>query len=136
MNSSGSTFQVAASPGGAAIDITDAGSGTHTAVSWTFKTDDKRGLFRRVWDPAASVDVDAADRTDRGDGTTGNAVGTKQPHAFQEHFHKIELDESNQPGTGGRRMAGGGGIQLQSMTQGESSETRPVNVTEIACIRY
>lgn len=36
------------------------------------------GYFLRIWDNGAGIDPDAASRTDRGDGTTGDAPGTVQ----------------------------------------------------------
>ena len=44
----------------------------------TFTLPDYRGEFLRGWDNAAGNDPDAASRTDRGDSTTGDNVGTKQ----------------------------------------------------------
>lgn len=44
----------------------------------TFNLPDMRGEFVRGYDNTAGNDPDAADRTDRGDGTTGDNVGTKQ----------------------------------------------------------
>ena len=46
--------------------------------SSTFNIPDLRGQFIRGWDHGAGTDPDAASRTDRGDSTTGDNVGTKQ----------------------------------------------------------
>ena len=51
--------------------------------STTFNLPDYRGQFLRGFDNTAGTDPDASSRTDRGDGTTGDAVGTKQADAFQ-----------------------------------------------------
>jgi len=53
----------------------------------TFNLPDLRGEVPRGWDHGAGVDPDAASRTDRGDGTTGNNVGTKQDHEQDAHTH-------------------------------------------------
>jgi len=47
----------------------------------TFDLPDFRGLVPRGRDNGAGIDPDAASRTDRGDGTTGDEVGTKQGDA-------------------------------------------------------
>lgn len=51
------------------------------------------GRFIRIVDAAAGVDPDAASRTDRGDGTTGDNVGTLQADEFGSHEH-----DYNDPG--------------------------------------
>ena len=55
--------------------------GTH------FNLPDMRGLFKRVFDNGAGIDPDAATRTDRGDGTIGDEVGTQQASANLAHDH-------------------------------------------------
>ena len=55
--------------------------------STTFNVPDLRGKFLRGYDHGATTDPDAATRTDRGDATTGDNVGTNQAHAFQGHYH-------------------------------------------------
>lgn len=62
-----------------------------------FKLPDTRGLFPRCCG-ASTVDPDAASRTDRGDGTTGNVVGTKQADAMVEHGHNVRVGNA---GVGG-----------------------------------
>lgn len=56
-------------------------------ASTTFNLPDYRGRFLRHVDGTAALDPDKATRTDRGDGTTGNNVGTKQADAFLLHLH-------------------------------------------------
>jgi len=53
----------------------------------TFNLPDFRGEGLRGWDHGAGRDPDAATRTDRGDGTTGDAPGTKQGYAVESHVH-------------------------------------------------
>jgi microcystin-dependent protein len=53
----------------------------------TFNLPDYRGQFIRGRDAGAGTDPGAASRTDRGDGTTGDSVGTKQASANLSHTH-------------------------------------------------
>ena len=46
-----------------------------------------RGLFVRGWAYGESDDPGRASRTDRGDGTTGDNVGTLQSDSEKEHDH-------------------------------------------------
>ncbi|RLC18925.1 MAG: hypothetical protein DRI24_01740 [Deltaproteobacteria bacterium] len=99
----------------------------------TFNLPDYRGTFLRGTDNGVGVDPDAATRTDRGDGTTGDAVGTKQTHKTEEHTHTIAND-SKSVGTGSsayrlRQQ------QTGSVISQVAGETRPVN-TNINFIIY
>lgn len=60
--------------------------------STTFNLPDLRGYFLRGQDDGAGNDPDAASRTDRGDSTTGDNVGTKQTDAFQGHWHNFQIN--------------------------------------------
>ena len=53
------------------------------ADSTHFYLPDDSGQFYRVWDNGAGVDPDAATRLNRGDGQTGDIVGTLQADALQ-----------------------------------------------------
>lgn len=55
--------------------------------STTFNIIDMRGYAPRGWDHGAGVDPDAASRTDRGDGTGGDNVGTRQADELKSHSH-------------------------------------------------
>jgi microcystin-dependent protein len=55
--------------------------------STTFNLPDYRGYFLRGQDGGAASDPNAATRTDRGDGTTGDNVGTKQGSDYLSHTH-------------------------------------------------
>jgi microcystin-dependent protein len=55
--------------------------------STTFNLPDLRGRFMRGWDHGAGTDPDAASRTDRGDTTTGDHVGTLQADEYESHNH-------------------------------------------------
>ncbi|MCP4130535.1 MAG: tail fiber protein [bacterium] len=63
--------------------------------SSTFNLPDYRGYFLRGWDNGSGNDPDAAGRTNRGDGTTGNAVGTVQDFAVKDHEHYYSSLTSN-----------------------------------------
>ena len=61
-----------------------------------------RGEFIRGWSNGSSNDPDRASRTNSGDGTTGDNVGTKQADAFQGHRHRVLQETSNlNQGAGG-----------------------------------
>ena len=58
-----------------------------SASSTTFNLPDARGEFIRGWAHGSANDPDRAARTNRGDGTTGDVVGSKQLDQFQGHRH-------------------------------------------------
>ncbi|MHA7841867.1 MAG: phage tail protein [Winogradskyella sp.] len=62
--------------------------------STTFNLPDYRGKFLRGYDDGAGNDPDAATRQDRGDGTTGDAVGTTQDAEMASHLHEINTPSS------------------------------------------
>jgi len=102
--------------------------------STTFNVPDLRGRFLRGWDHGAGLDPDAASRTNRGDGTTGDHVGTKQADAYKAHTHLY-----NQVGTaGGSYDTPGAGTSFASTSTGSAggNETRPVNIAVMWCIKY
>lgn len=68
--------------------------------STTFHLPDYRGQFLRGVSGASGADPDVAARTDRGDGTTGDAVGTKQAGAFQNHNHSADPPAANTNNSG------------------------------------
>ena len=61
-----------------------------------FDVPDMRGLFVRGWANGESEDPDRASRTDRGDGTTGDNVGTLQSDTNKSHTHSFKA--SNRAG--------------------------------------
>lgn len=74
-----------------------------------FNVPDMRGQFVRGWSHGSGFDPDAATRTNRGDGTAGDHVGTKQTDQFKSHTHMfpsggVTIDFGNQrtgnPATG------------------------------------
>jgi microcystin-dependent protein len=56
----------------------------------SFNVPDLRGEFIRGWSHSSGVDPDAATRTDRGDGTGGDHVGTKQADQYKSHTHTFD----------------------------------------------
>jgi microcystin-dependent protein len=57
-----------------------------------FNLPDYRGYHLRCQDSGAGIDPDAADRTDRGDGTDGDNVGTEQAAQILYHTHNASQD--------------------------------------------
>lgn len=105
---------------------------------------DGRGEFIRGWDHGAGVDPDAASRTDRGDGTDGNNVGTKQGFAVENATGSFGHIVGTNTGTrvadgvfdrsfvGNFNGGGGGAIDEVDMDLSRelqtSTETRPRNI--------
>jgi microcystin-dependent protein len=122
----------------------------------TFNLPDMRGYFPRGWAHGSTVDPDKASRTDRGDATTGDHIGTKQADAFETHRHLLFADE-DVSGLGGldgsNQVADVGGTGTGSNTQryimtvsaidatlGRSSavggnETRPTNINVMFIVK-
>ena len=92
----------------------------------TFKMPDLRGTFMRVQDLGAGVDPDAALRTDRGDGTVGDNVGTLQADAFRSHLHSKAGSFAGVGGSGSGNFYNFNASSNTDNTGG--NDTRPVNV--------
>lgn len=118
--------------------------------STTFNLPDLRGEFIRGWDHGKGSDPNAGTRTNRGDGTTGDNVGTKQADEFELHGHPARFsyaDSSQLDTTGGITVNGGANTNVAAFTgtptasQGQQiggsggSETRPRNVNMMYIIR-
>lgn len=125
------TFKVAATVGGAAIDITS--NGTAVLGYKQFKLPDWRGKFPRAWANGSSNDPDRASRTDRGDGVTGDYVGTNQADEFKSHDHNMFQVITNDS-TGHGFTTGAGYAQAPSGNGG--NETRPINMSALFAIKY
>lgn len=105
--------------------------------STTFNLPDYRGYFLRGWDNAAGTDPDAASRTDRGDSTTGDEVGTEQGVAVQSHSHTSYVWNSNQgTATNGVRRGDASTQHGRTTSSDGASETRPKNIGVRYCIKY
>ena len=115
--------------------------------SATFNLPDYRGRFLRGFDNTAGTDPNASSRTDRGDGTTGDAVGTKQSDAFQGHYHQgvdasgsgknTDYANSNTAGNQLNNSVGATGASTDTTfgTARISLETRPTNINVMYCIK-
>ncbi|XLQ20013.1 MAG: tail fiber protein [Candidatus Moraniibacteriota bacterium] len=106
--------------------------------SSTFNVPDYRGRFLRGWDHGAGLDPDAASRGDRGDGTTGDAVGTTQDDEFASHDHDFQLHDAENDAAGtttGYKKEGVYNWKPTMTTQATGgSETRPTNVNVLYCV--
>ncbi len=103
--------------------------------STTFRLPDYRGYFLRSWDDARGIDA-------------GRAIGTVQADSVIEHIHKTTLAGSQSIGAGGSTVTSsnstinGGTILSSGMRDAADSawiggtETRPVNLAALACIKY
>lgn len=107
----------------------------------TFNLPDLRGNFLRVMDAGRGVDPDAAARTNRGDGTTGDNVGTNQDFAMEKMTGQIGGVRNYGGGPNGvikdhgalaELTVGAGNFEKvsfdNSLTANTSTETRPVNI--------
>lgn len=101
--------------------------------STTFNLPDYRGEFLRGWDNAAGNDPDAAGRTDRGDGTAGDVVGSKQLGQNEAHTHNVTFNKVPQgsSGTGASRVHDTGYTDATTSSGGNESRPRNVNVMYI-----
>lgn len=109
----------------------------------TFNVPDWRGLFPRCKDGGAGVDPNAADRTDSGDGTEGDNVGTLQEDDYKSHQHKNYGDSANINTTS---VLAGTQAFVKNLTPVYNSgvsteasggdETRPKNMYQLRCIVY
>jgi phage-related tail fiber protein len=104
-----------------------------------FTLPDFRGRFLRGWDHGAGLDPNAAARTDRGDGTGGDVVGTKQADAFKSHEHALLYENTGSAGgalvTVLETSASPGILANKALATG-GNETRPVNINVLWCIKY
>jgi len=142
LKADGSTYNIADYPKlGAAFGNTYGGDGTTT-----FAVPDLRGYFLRGQDNGSGNDPDASARTDRGDGTNGDAVGTIQDFAIENIVGTIDDIQTFSLGTppstgafsyidnGSNANDNSGGSSVgtlnfdASATVQTSSETRPKNI--------
>jgi len=94
--------------------------------STTFNLPDDRGLFERGWAHGSTNDPDRTSRTNRGDGTTGDHVGTMQADEFESHSSHIKSGGSVNFGAAGALTYGALG----------GNETRPINRAYMPIIKY
>lgn len=111
--------------------------GPNPTTGMTFNLPDYRGRFIRGWDHGAGVDPDASSRTDRGSGTVGDWVGTRQDEAFKAHTHVHHRTGSGAynavvAATTTSTLTGNGSTTNSS----GGTETRPINITAMFVIKY
>jgi len=113
-----------------------------TGVAWgagdgvtTFNVNDTRGYFPRVQDNGAGIDPDAATRTARPDGVSGDNPGTTQDGEVEDHNHPTYRGIAP-----GNASTGGGGFDnwlfdgVTGSTGG--AETRGINMYWQTYTRY
>lgn len=99
-----------------------------------FSLPDFRGQFLRGWDHGAGNDPDAASRTNRGDGTTGDNVGTKQADGVGPHTHPLPYGSlGNTAGSPGQLSPVSSNPESTPVNTG--NETRPKNVNVMWIIK-
>ncbi|MBF0238566.1 MAG: tail fiber protein, partial [SAR324 cluster bacterium] len=119
--------------------------------STTFNLPDYRGYFLRGMADGQTKDPDRATRTDRGDGITGDVVGTKQTEAVtpqavyvagkQLSFGTVSTGETafmrinENPLYDGKGYNGTWGA-WSNATTGGGNETRPLNINVVYLIKY
>lgn len=104
--------------------------------STTFNLPDARGEHIRIWDHGAGRDPDAASRTDRGDGTTGDNPGTRQADQIESHTHTVTqaIFNGNHSSPTGGTYARIASATTTGATGG--NETRGRNVYRMMIIKY
>jgi microcystin-dependent protein len=107
--------------------------------STTFDLPDYRGKFLRGLASGSGSDPDRNSRTNRGDGTTGDSVGTGQAHQLDSHNHGQRYYQYGFDGTRGPA----GSTNTKSNVSGSistsssgGSETRPTNINVIYGIKF
>jgi hypothetical protein len=117
------------------------GTSFGSADANTFNLPDFRGEFLRGWSHGSGHDPDAGGRSDRGDGGSGDQVGTKQGGQVASHQHKIGRWVGpgyewhfGDPGQNNSLLDDGG--PDSSTTHAGGSESRPRNVNVTWIVKY
>jgi hypothetical protein len=111
---------------------------------------DYRGLFARSWDEGAGIDEDAATRSGRLDGVSGDHVGTTEIMDMQSHTHNLDvlslwidslpvgggLNRIEYVATGETEDAATAPVAGFSLFATGGNETRPKNVALAKIIKY
>lgn len=103
--------------------------------STTFNLPDVRGMFPRFLASGSANDPDRASRTNRGDGTTGDVVGTKQADINYSHTHAEWARHYNGAVGSLRRKRANPSYGWQSFSQG-NADGKPKNITVAGVIKY
>lgn len=90
------------------------------------------GFFVKVHDNGAGVDALASTRLNRGDGTTGDNVGTDDYDRELIHSHGMNQTTNTTTGGGASRVTGTG-TAVNTAAQG-GNESRPINIAVNFCI--
>lgn len=106
------------------------------AGSGTFRVPDYRGYFLRGWSHTSGVDPDASSRTNRGDGTSGDNVGTAQGSQNLAHTHTTTLNHSPLSTGAAYCLAPTGTPYSYGSGSSGGNESRPVNKSVLWIIRY
>lgn len=123
----------------AVLSYTYGGSGAN------FNIPNLRGQFLRGFDNSEGIDPDASGRTSRGDvaATTGDNVGTKQAYAIKDHDHTSKrsnvlsnIDTGSNQSKGEGADTTGGVNTSGTFTVNSSTESRPVNIYMMFCIKF
>ena len=105
--------------------------------STTFNIPDLRGEFIRGWSNGSAADPDRASRTDSGDGTTGDNVGTKQSDQIQSHNHSSgSFGPRPADGTANVFVTTDNAFPVINTGSTGGNETRPRNVYKMWCIKF
>ena len=109
-----------------------------------FQLPDCRGKFKRSWDHGAGIDPGS--RMDRGDGTSGDIVGTLQGFAMEQHNHQLQGRANATGGAEGFISSAAGSLidwlgiarsRVYNVTGATTStETRPTNINVMTIIAY
>lgn len=89
----------------------------------TFNVPDMRGYFSRGWVDDGSVD-------------SGRTFGSTQTDAFASHTHTYGVVNSASDGAGDPRLSATGANTTRTTNSTGGTETRPVNVALLACIKF
>ena len=103
--------------------------------STTFNLPDLRGRFVRGWDHGAGADPDSSARTNRGDGTTGDNIGTKQTDELKSHNHQYNYKTTTYAAPLGSYFPAWYSDIATNTTSTGGNETRPTNIYLMYCIK-
>lgn len=108
----------------------------------SFNLPDYQNYFVRGFDKTGVSDPNYTTRTSRGDGTGGAVIGSKQSHAYANHYHNYYYSFSTGSGYSTSRLIraqkDSSGTYVSGTLNAQSgglSETRPNNVRVVYAMR-
>jgi microcystin-dependent protein len=105
--------------------------------SSTFNLPDARGEFIRGWAHGSANDPDRAARTNRGDGTTGDVVGSKQLSENKAHTHTYaDFNNYANSATSSQTYRHHDAGQTKTTNSTGGNESRPRNTNRMIIIKY